>query len=103
MSGTPLNEFENAAFPPRWKYSKKRGSAGRTPSIWDLNLRLSYEIPRLWSTGIRARFFLDLLHIRDSQEVKPLRIDENKDNTTYGEVILYQKPITARLGLEFYF
>jgi hypothetical protein len=103
MSGTPLNEFGAANLFGRYTYLVKRGSAGRMPSTWDLNLRLSYEAPRLFNSDVQAKIFLDLLHIRDSSNVKPIQIDQYTVNVTYGDVILYQQPMTARLGVEFYF
>jgi hypothetical protein len=38
-----------------------RGSVGRTPALWDLALRLAYELPL--RRGLRGRFVLDVLHV----------------------------------------
>jgi len=89
----------------------ERGSAGRTPSIWDLNLRLTHDLP--WSAGplSRGRLILDLLHVGSPREVvavdqwhytglDPETGEQTKPNLNYGAAIGHQPPMSARLGLE---
>jgi hypothetical protein len=103
QSGSPLNEFGQF-----WKFLSPRGSVGRTPSLWDLNLRLAYDAP---CPGLATcRFILDALHIGNPQEVA--WVDEThfrgedgngdpiSENPDYLSARAYQPPMTVRLGLE---
>ena len=106
QSGTPLNElaFSNYGI----KFLEPRGSLGRTPTIWDLGVRFTYELPLM--NLIRSRFILDLFHI--ASQFKPVdidqlhywSIDENGNpidpNSTYGQAYRYQQPMSMRLGME---
>jgi hypothetical protein len=113
QSGTPLNDFGAAddvfcgggCFP---KFLVQRGTAGRTPSISDLNLRATYDT----RAGGRARvqYVLDLLHVLNTQA--PVRIDQQhyrgfdangaqvNPNDGYLKPLRYQPGFTARLGVE---
>lgn len=111
QSGTPLNEFGAAGLfgvnSPA--FIVPRGTAGRTPSIWDLNLRFGYETPWL---GPRGRLVLDLLHVGNPRTA--VRLDEMRfpivdldtgmptaqENPRYLEPVAFQPPMVARLGLE---
>ncbi len=109
-SGVPRNEF--APGPPgtlyyTWAFVVPRGSVGRTPSVWDLNLRLGYDMR--WWHGPRSRIFLDALHVGNPQ--RPVWLEEQRylqndgttfsgDNPSYGGPLAYQPPRMARLGLE---
>jgi hypothetical protein len=107
MSGTPINEF-GQALPFGWSFIAPRGTAGRTPSIWDLNVRLAYDLPPYRSAA--ARMVLDLLHMGNPRQV--VRVDQlhywwlDADgdpvnlNANYLSPIAYQPPMTARLGVE---
>jgi outer membrane receptor protein involved in Fe transport len=109
QSGTPLNEFgvANAAFGPfNPAFLVKRGSAGRTPPIWNLDLRFMYE-PRI---QIPARLILDLLHVGnprevvDIEQVRFLGLDamgnQTLPNPDFGAALAHQPPMTFRLGIE---
>src|SRR5437667_12619865 len=88
-----------------------RGSAGRTPAIWDLNLRVAY--PFSLGRGVAARTTLDWLHVGSPRRpvwLEPFHyVDEDANgnpinlNPTYGQVRSYQPPTQARLGVEFTF
>lgn len=109
QSGTPLSEFGVAnadfgAFNPA--FLVERGSAGRTPAIWDLGLRFTYE-PRIRPA---SRLTLDFLHVGNPRKAVDLEqshflgIDDAGNqilpNPDYGSVVAYQPPMTVRLGLE---
>jgi hypothetical protein len=106
QSGTPLSELANAGY--GIKFLSQRGSAGRTPAIWDLNARLIYELPLLSSW--RSRLIFDVFHIASQQEVvdinqlKYFDVDENGNplypNSNYGLAWRYQPPMWLRLGME---
>jgi len=112
QSGTPLNELGGSPVWP-WSYTflRKRGTAGRTPSLWDLNVRLAYDLSDLLGAGHEQRLILDVFHLFSQREpvsivqqrflaVDPETGEQTSPNPTYGEVVRYQPPMTVRLGLE---
>ncbi len=114
-SGTPLSEFGAVSEigPPFRKLVRERGTAGRTPAIWDVGLRTAYELPIPLRAGSQARFLLNLEHIGsprtavDYDQVHFTCLDSEGNqscpNAGYGRVIQYQPPMAARLGLEMIF
>ena len=111
QSGTPLNDFGVNPTYVRATFLVPRGSAGRTPSIWDLNVRLAY--PFRLAKGLHARATLDWLHVGSPrrpvwlEQVQYVSEDANGNpinpNPTYGQVRSYQPPTQARLGVDFTF
>ena len=103
-SGTPLSEIASGS--DNYFFIANRGSAGRTPSTWDLNARLIYELPYLYNWN--TRLILDISHIASQR--KPVDVDQNRylislDGTfypspTYGQVYRYQPAMSVRLGME---
>ena len=102
QTGTPLNEMAGA-----WKFLRPRGTAGRTPNIWDLNFRLVYDVPLAGKWG--TRLILDIFHVASQQ--KPVDIDQQRiflddyfneigPNPNYGLAIRYQPAMSVRLGME---
>ena len=110
QSGTPLSDFGLNSY-TRVTFLVPRGAAGRTPAIADLNLRLAY--PFRLGHGVSARTTLDWLHVGSPRravwldQVHYTSEDENGNptnpNSTYGQVLSYQPPTQARLGVEFTF
>jgi hypothetical protein len=109
QTGTPLSEFgvANPFFgTPFPAFLQERGAAARTPTIWDLNLRLTYEPP----LRVASRITLDILHLGsprravDLEQTRFLGIDASGNqvnpNPTFGSVLAYQPPVKVRLGLE---
>jgi len=110
QSGTPLSTYEGASTGPPWQnFAEERGSSGRTPTIWDLNLRFAYDIfppGRSW----QPRLLLDVFHLGSQREA--VNFDQiqyfgemgappnTNPNPTYGMATKYQPPTTLRLGLE---
>lgn len=105
-SGTPLSEYsldhdQYLIFP------KPRGTAGRTPWIWDASVRVAYDMPARFGTN-SFRLIADVQHMgnpRRAVDFAQLRYTcEANDNTcesaSYGRVTQYQPPMTARLGVE---
>jgi hypothetical protein len=111
-SGAPRSEYGAIpGFPPPFRgLSRQRGTVGRTPTIWDLGIRASYDMPVPLGSGARTRFLIDLEHVGSPR--KPLEYDQIRftcldssgnqscPNAGYGRVIQYQPPMTARIGLE---
>lgn len=107
-SGAPMNAFV-VGLPPYGLpvFLEPRGSAGRTPWLWDANLRFAQELR--WTGRARSRVLLDVLHVGNPQ--RPARLIEEKYqaqigdaepvlNPRYGQPLSYQPPMVARLGLE---
>lgn len=110
QSGTPLNEFGSswAAFRP--VFLVPRGSAGRTPAIWDLNLRFTYPLQRIGTGRTPGSLILDIEHIgspRNAVWVEQVRFggldDEGNQiapNPGFGKALAHQPPMTLRLGFQ---
>jgi hypothetical protein len=109
MSGTPLTEYGAAANSSVYRtFLSERGSAGRTPSVYDLNLRFAYDLPYEYG-GTRSQLVMDLLHIGSPREA--VNFDQQRywaqdtegnptdPNSTYGVATHYQPPMSVRLGL----
>ena len=103
-SGTPLSElgFGEGGL----KYLRPRGTAGRLPSLWDLNIRLDYQLPWLAVRGAATRVILDLDHIgspRHTVAVDQLHYfgltADDGINPTYGQALVRQPPMSVRLGI----
>jgi carboxypeptidase family protein/TonB-dependent receptor-like protein len=108
-SGTPINEFAAGPFGSGSpSFMVRRGTAGRTPTQWDLNLRLAYDLPLL--QGPKTRLQLDVLHLGDPRgsvqvdEVHYNTLDANGNPATpspnYKKPLQYQPPMAVRLGME---
>ena len=103
QTGTPLSEYGRGYYDI---LLSPRGTAGRTPAIWDLNARFTYEIPYLYNWN--TRLILDVFHIasqRRSVDIDQYRylitLDGNYiPSPTYGQAYRYQPAMSARLGME---
>jgi hypothetical protein len=106
QSGTPLSEYANR--PVGIRFLVPRGSAGRTPALWDFSARVVYELPFI---GLdHARLIMDVFHIASQR--KPVDIDQqhyfnvdangvpSNPNPTYGQAYRYQPPMSVRVGME---
>jgi Carboxypeptidase regulatory-like domain len=108
-SGTPLSEYGGLFFRPYWSFLQPRGSVGRTPAIWDLNLRFTYLVPVRAHSRAEPQLVLDLFHVGSPRravtidQVHYFKTDETGQqidaNVNYGKVTQYQQPMSARLGL----
>ena len=111
QSGTPLNEFGGLYPVQPWQILLvERGSAGRTPSIFDLNLRITYDFSQIFSSLKRTRLVLDVFHIGSKrtpvnyEQVHYFNRDMNGNqinlNPNYGLPSRYHPPMSVRLGFE---
>ena len=114
LRGTPLNEFGATIIDPSYHtFVVPRGTAGRLPDIWDLSLRLTYDLGFLFDGERGARFLLDFLHIGSPTEVtnqeqkhylaQDDQGNQTSPNPTYGAATAYQPPFAMRLGAQIYF
>ena len=106
QSGTPLSNYASSYY--GIKFLSQRGSTGRTPAVWDLSARLTYDL-KLRSTW-HTKLILDIFHIASQR--KPVYIDQRQYfaldengnpydlNPTYGEAYRYQPPLSVRIGFE---
>jgi len=106
MSGTPLNEFGVDSIYEASTFLQPRGSVGRTPSIWDLSLRIAYNVSGLVHLGSSTRLIIDLLHIAsrrtalDYDQKHYYDYDQKYPNPNYMVPIQFQPPMSMRLGME---
>jgi hypothetical protein len=101
LGATPIGDGIHA-------YLRPRGSAGRNPSVLDLNLRLAYTLPA-WSKGVAPRLSLDLLHLTNARtalrhdDVRFLTLDADGNqallNPNYNHPRAFAPPMKARLGI----
>ncbi len=109
QSGTPLTEYgpSDCLGTLRRAFLVQRGSVGRTPSIWDLNMRFAYPLGPWDGLGVTSRLVLDVLHIGNPRQVTvvdQLRLlNDLTTNPTFGEPLVHQPPMSVRLGVEFAF
>lgn len=111
QSGTPLSEFGGSkAGGFNYNFLRQRGTAGTTPSIWDINARLAYDLPANMVPAVRFRIIGDLAHIGsrrtpvDYEQIHYFNVDANGNqidpNPIYMQPTKYQAPMSLRLGLE---
>jgi hypothetical protein len=106
-----LSEFSGSHGGTVWVVNLvPRGSAGRLPSLWDLNMRFAYGMP-FWNFGqLRPRLILDLFHVASQKQVvmqdqlhyNDLDASGNPvfPNPSYGMPTKFQPPMSVRLGME---
>ena len=109
QTGTPLSEYVGLITPNTGALYAPRGSAGRTPAIWDLSARLLYDLPAVAFS--RVGFIVDVFHIASQR--RPVDVQQGRgilDPVTglqpisnYGQPNRYQPPMSARLGMEMRF
>jgi hypothetical protein len=106
-----LNEFGGLYPVQPWQILLvPRGSAGRTPAIFDLNLRFTYDFSRILPQIKSTRLVLDVFHVGSKRT--PVNYEQvhyyNQDmagnqinpNPNYGLPSRYQPPMSIRLGFE---
>jgi len=104
-SGTPLNEYGTGPYPPYWTFEQPRGTAGRTPTTFNVAVRLAYDLPAARGAKVRPGAVLDLFNL-DNQR-RALTYDQTHYtlpgkqgiDPNYGAVTRYQAPLSARLGI----
>lgn len=110
-SGTPLNEFGGSTVgPPYYIFLRPRGTAGRTPSVFDTSLRVDYTFTGGSLGRWRPRLILDVYNLFSGgtpasyDQVRYFNQDADGNqinpNPTYGMATIFYPPPTARLGFE---
>lgn len=100
-TGTPLSLFEPSSVIIWPKPAEKRGTAGRTPSIWDLNLRFVYDLDTVVPSPLQPRFVLDVFHVASQRKAVAYneRVVSDASETPF-QATRYQPPMAVRLGME---
>jgi hypothetical protein len=112
LHGTPLNEWGTGLWAggTYTKVLQQRGTVRRTPSIFDLSLRLDYRFLRNSPGRWKPRLSLDVYHPFSGD--KPVDYEQQHyfyedsegnqidPNPSYGVATRYYPPTTARLGFE---
>lgn len=108
QSGTPLSDFGRTASNPTAFYLTPRGGAGRTPWLYDFNLRGTYDLRRV--RRLDLRLVADALHIlsqRKATRVEQLRYldldasgNPTSPNPFYRHGTAFQPPMSLRVGIE---
>ena len=105
-SGTPLSEGGTSAYGASyWTFVHPRGSNGRTPAIWSLDLHGAYDLVVARDGRVRPRLLVDVFNVGSPR--KPVLFDQkhyySADRATlnpfYLAVTSYQPPMNARLGV----
>jgi hypothetical protein len=110
-SGTPLSELGASPYGyPYFVFLKPRGQAGRTPSTYDLNLRLSWNVPLDRRGARNLRVIADAYHIGNPRrvvfvdQVRYLAVTNSgvqaSPNPDYRKPLAFQPPTAVRLGME---
>ena len=113
-SGTPLNEFGgSSAGGFNYNFLRKRGTNGQAPSLWDVNIRLTYDLPAMFTSALRMRLIADAVHVGSSRtevgydQIHYFKVDANGNqvspNPFYMQPVKFQPPMSFRLGLEVMF
>lgn len=108
QTGTPLSEYGGHPGGPGFRtFLQPRGTSGRTPTIADINLRLTQDLPA--GTLGRPKVTLDVFHLASQrravsiEQLRYLAVDQQGNqifpNPNFGSVLRYQPPMTARLGV----
>jgi hypothetical protein len=108
-SGTPLTEYgrDQGLLPLPLS---PLGTIGRTPAIFDLNTRVSYNLANIFGGAWALKIFLDVFHIGSAREA--LELDQNhylgtdpdgfqsNHNPNYLMPTRYMSSMSARVGFE---
>lgn len=132
LDGTPISKLgAHPIYGANERFVTPRGSAGRTPDVWNLDLHLQYPIS--FGSGSELQLIVDIFNITDEQETTTVdqtwtNADEDEDgnplpglandcggpgsgdgtacpdgNPLWGSTTSYQSPRTIRLGAKFSF
>jgi hypothetical protein len=110
LTGTPLSEMGAGTRPNSRVFLTQRGTAGRMPSIWEVDLRFSYDVGALMARRAPARLILDVFNLgnpRTAVAFDQMRYysrdaegNPTNYNPDYGEPTAFQLPASVRLGVE---
>ena len=110
-TGTPLSELGASPYGfPYFIFLKPRGQAGRTPSTYDLNVRLSWDTAMNRRSARTIRLIADAYHIGNPRrvvfvdQIHYLAVTSSgvqvSPNPEYGKPLAFQPAAAARFGME---
>lgn len=110
-SGTPINKYgaliSQVGYGIGERLCEPRGSGGRTPTIWSLDVGAQYNM-KLFKTSLGFR--VDIFNITNEQRVNAVdevwtgdNISNAKENDKWGMPISTQAPRSVRLALRWTF
>jgi hypothetical protein len=98
----PLNEFGTSeyGYPT---FARPRGTAGRSPAVWNTDLRVTWAAPIRGARG-RPQLLLDVFNLGNQRRPEILIQShyvsaDNAVNPNHGRVRQYQAPLAARAGV----
>ena len=110
LDGTPISQLGgHPVYGDDERFVTPRGSFGRTPDVWSLDLSIQYPIT--FGSGIDLQLVADIFNVTDQSE--PTAVDQTwtfarlpetptppdaQGNDNFGEPLQYQQPRTIRLG-----
>ena len=102
-SGTPLSEMSAEPLPYVRTHVRQRGTVGRTPSLWNTDLRIAREFAS--HRRLKPQVVLDVFNIGnqrkavDFEQLHFLTADRTASNPNYMKINQFQAPLRARLGV----
>ncbi len=111
QSGAPVNKYGSliaaVGYGVGERLCEPRGSGGRTPSIWALDLGAQYNI-KLWKTMLGLR--VDIFNATNEQRVNAVdevwtgdNISNTQENLNWGKPISTQTPRSVRFAIRWTF
>lgn len=115
LDGTPISQLGgHPIYGQDERFVTPRGSFGRTPDVWSLDVHVQY--PLTFGNGTELQLIADIFNITDEAEATAVdqtwtfaRLPETptppdpQTNPSFGEPLAYQQPRTIRLGARFSF
>jgi len=110
-SGTPISELGATPYgAPYYQLLAPRGSRGRTPALYDVDVRLACAPPPWFPRAAATRFLVDAYHLGNPRrtvlvdEVRYQSVDgagrQQGPNPAFGEPLLFQPGAAYRFGVE---
>ena len=109
-SGIPLSEYGISTMGSPQVLLSQRGSQGRTPVLWDVNIRAVIDLNRYLRLPVQTRLLADAFHVGSPRtaveydQVHYYGVDENGNQTDpnprYGQPIQFQPGMSVRVGME---
>jgi hypothetical protein len=102
-SGTPLSEMSAEPLPYVRTHVRPRGSVGRGPAVWNMDLRIARDLAL--RHRMRPQLVLDVFNVGnqrkavDFEQLHYLTAERNASNPNYMKVNQYQASLRARLGV----
>ncbi|MEM7051946.1 MAG: TonB-dependent receptor [Acidobacteriota bacterium] len=115
LSGTPISQLgAHPVYGTSERFVTPRGSFGRTPDRWNVDLHLQYPIE--FGNGTELKIIADIFNVTDEQEATTVDQDwtfarltatpnppDPQGNPNFGTPTSFQSPRTVRIGVKLAF